>query len=89
MRKVTTFQGQFGASVPISDEREDPCTSEYRHEKRDKDGSVTSCLKSINVAISKAIVGKNPLDQDEIDAALVDVDGTDPIRRLGQTPYYL
>ena len=80
--EVTTFQGQFGASVPISDEREDPCNLGMV-EKRDKDGSVTSCLKSINVAISKAIVGKNPLDQDEIDAALVDLDGTDRYSKIG------
>jgi enolase len=80
--EVTTFQGQFSATVPISDEREDPCNLGMV-EKRDKDGSVTSCLKSINTAISKAIVGKNPLDQDDIDAALVDLDGTDRYTKIG------
>jgi len=80
--EVTTFQGQFSASVPIADEREDP-SNLGMVEKRDKDGTVTSCLKSINVAMSKAIVGKNPLDQDAIDRALVDLDGTDRYSKIG------
>lgn len=80
--EVTTGQGIFSASVPVADPEEDP-QGRGMAEMRDKDGSVTKAVANINNIIAKVLVNMNPVDQDAIDGALIDLDGTDRFTKLG------
>ena len=59
--EVTTGQGTFSASVPVSDPEEDP-QGRGMLEMRDNDGSVAKAVKNINTIIAKVLVNMNPVD---------------------------
>lgn len=52
-------------------------------ELRDTDGNVTSAIKNVNEEIAKAIVGRRFESPDELDAFLIQLDGTENKSRLG------
>ena len=79
---VITGQGTFTASVPVAETDEDP-EGRGMLELRDKDGRVQNAIRNINNIISKALINMNPTDQEAIDLALVDLDGSDRLTKMG------
>lgn len=82
---VTTRKGTFRAAVPSG-------ASTGTHEAielRDKDKSkylgkgVSIAVANVNEKIAPALLGKNPIQQKEIDQAMIDLDGTSNKGKLG------
>lgn len=82
---ITTEKGLFRAAVPSG-----ASTGKYEaHELRDNDKSrylgkgVLTAVKNVNEVLGPAVIGLNPVNQSEIDAKLIALDGTDNKSKYG------
>ena len=87
---VTTQQGEFTASAPSSSGTGSSDTGSVAAvHLRDGDATrynglgVGQAVKNINELIAPVLVGMVPQDQNKIDAALVDIDGTGNMSKIG------
>ncbi len=82
--KIFTNFGSFSASVPSGASRGKHEALELRDGKKRYFGKgVLKAVKNVNEIISKAILGKDPRKQKEIDQILIELDGTKNKSRLG------
>lgn len=85
---VTTQQGEFTATAPTGDVASESGGVAAVHlrdgdEKRYDGLGVSQAVKNINELIAPVLMGMVPQDQNKIDAALVDLDGTGNMSKIG------
>ena len=77
--EIETNKGKFSASVPSGASK-----GEYEAlELRDKDAGVKTAIKNVNKIICPKLIGKDPVQQREIDKLMIDLDGTENKSKLG------
>ena len=85
---VTTQQGEFTGSAPtgnVSGENGGVSAIHIRDgdEKRYDGMGVSQAVKNVNDLIAPILIGMVPQDQNKIDSALVDLDGTGNLSKIG------
>ena len=85
---VITQQGSFTASVPVGPDASESGGVASVHlkdgdEARFGGQGVLQAVKNVNDLIAPVIIGMVPQDQNKIDAALVDLDGTGNMSKIG------
>ena len=85
---VVTQQGSFTASVPVGPGPSDAGGVASVHlkdgdEQRYGGKGVLQAVKNVNELIAPVLIGMVPQDQSKIDAALVDLDGTGNMAKVG------
>lgn len=73
--KVTVFAGDISGSFSVPSGAS--TGAHEAHELRDEDGKgVKNAIKKVNTVIAQALIGKDVLNQKEIDQIMIELDGT-------------